>query len=82
MSSPSCPEPRAQAHGRAARVVRFREQVRQAPIYRHAWKRTWNGCNAPAWTHWNQYHNTFTVLRRDLCPDICRDIGDEQVAVG
>jgi hypothetical protein len=51
-------------------------------IYLHAWKRTWNGCNAPAWTHWNQYHNTFTVLRRDLCPDICRDIGDEQVAVG
>ena len=51
-------------------------------IYLHAWKRTSNGCNVPAWTHWNQYHNTFTVLRRDLCPDICRDIGDEQVAVG
>ena len=32
----------------------------------------------PAWTHWNQYHNTFTVLRRDLCPDICRDIHEEQ----
>jgi hypothetical protein len=38
-----------------------------------AWKRTTNGCNAPEWTHWNRYHNTFTILRRDLCPDICRD---------
>ena len=36
----------------------------------------------PAWTHWNQYHNTFTVLRRDLCPDICRDIHEEQMNVG
>ncbi len=39
-----------------------------------AWKRTTNGCQSPRWTHWNRYHNTFTVLRRDLCPDICRDI--------
>lgn len=39
-----------------------------------AWKRTTNGCQTPEWTHWNRYHNTFTVLRRDLCPDICRDV--------
>jgi hypothetical protein len=38
-----------------------------------AWKRTWNGCQVPEWTHWNRFHNTFTILRRDLCPDICRD---------
>jgi hypothetical protein len=42
-------------------------------IYLHGWKRTTNGCASPEWTHWNQYHNTFTVLRRDLCPDICVD---------
>jgi hypothetical protein len=45
-------------------------------IYLHGWKRTTNGCNSPEWTHWNQYHNTFTVLRRDLCPDICRDLAE------
>ena len=37
-------------------------------IYLHAWKRTWNGCNAPAWTHWNQYHNTFTVFGATCVP--------------
>ena len=52
-------------------------------IYLHAWKRTCERLQLdPAWTHWNQYHNTFTVLRRDLCPDICRDINEEQVNVG
>ena len=45
-------------------------------IYLHAWKRTYNGCNSPEWTHWNQYHNTFTVLRRDLCADICPPADD------
>ncbi len=47
-------------------------------IYLHGWKRTTNGCNTPEWTHWNQYHNTFTVLRRDLCPDLCRDINEHE----
>jgi hypothetical protein len=42
-------------------------------IYLHAWKRTSNGCQVPEWTHWNRYDNTFTVLRRSLCPDVCRD---------
>lgn len=51
-------------------------------IYLHAWKRSWNGCNSIPWTHYNQFHNTFTVLRRDKCPHICRDIDEEQVNVG
>jgi len=42
-------------------------------IYLHAWKRTSNGCQVPEWTHWNRYDNTFTVLRRNLCPDVCKD---------
>jgi len=36
-----------------------------------AWKRTSNGCNSPSLTHWNQFELTFTVLRPDLCPQVC-----------
>ncbi len=40
-----------------------------------AWKRTSNGCNSPSLTHWNQFELTFTVLRPDLCPDVCPQEG-------
>jgi hypothetical protein len=38
-----------------------------------AWKRTTNGCSDPSVTHWNQFEITFTVLRPELCPNICPD---------
>jgi hypothetical protein len=43
-----------------------------------AWKRTTNGCQNPKWNHWNRYDNTFTILRRELCPDLCRDRGEDE----
>lgn len=36
-----------------------------------AWKRTTNGCSSPTVTHANQFEISFTVLRPDLCPNIC-----------
>jgi len=36
-----------------------------------AWKRTTNGCSSPEVVHWNQFSYSFTVLRPELCPDVC-----------
>lgn len=36
-----------------------------------AWKRTTNGCSDPTVTHVNQFELTFTVLRPEMCPDLC-----------
>jgi hypothetical protein len=40
-----------------------------------AWKRTTNGCSDPSVTHWNQFELSFTVLRPDLCPEVCPEEG-------
>jgi hypothetical protein len=39
----------------------------------YAWKRTTNGCSAPSNVHHNQFEIAFTVLRQEICPDICED---------
>lgn len=36
-----------------------------------AWKRTTNGCTDPRWVHYNEFEIAFTVLRKELCPDVC-----------
>jgi hypothetical protein len=36
-----------------------------------AWKRTTDGCSWPPDTHNNEFELAFTVLRQDMCPDIC-----------
>ncbi|MRV72488.1 hypothetical protein GJ700_12290 [Duganella sp. FT92W] len=38
-----------------------------------AWKRTTDGCSDPRYVHHNTFEFAFTVLRPELCPDICRD---------
>ena len=46
----------------------------------HAWKRTTNGCSAPEWTHYNTFELAFTILRAELCPEICPDIQTKRLA--
>jgi hypothetical protein len=36
-----------------------------------AWKRTTNGCSDPQWVHANEFQIAFTILRPELCPDVC-----------
>jgi hypothetical protein len=43
-----------------------------------AWKRTTNGCSDPSLTHANQFELAFTVLRPELCPDICPETPRQQ----
>jgi hypothetical protein len=38
-----------------------------------AWKRTTNGCSAPSNVHHNRFEIAFTVLRQELCPDVCKE---------
>ncbi len=38
-----------------------------------AWKRTTNGCADPRFVHYNEFEVAFTVLRKELCPDVCAD---------
>ncbi len=38
-----------------------------------AWKRTTNGCTQPSLVHWNQFELSFTILRPELCPEVCPD---------
>jgi hypothetical protein len=40
-----------------------------------AWKRTTDGCTDPRWVHHNEFEFAFTVLRQELCPEICPEIG-------
>jgi hypothetical protein len=42
-----------------------------------AWKRTAN-CGAPSLTHHNEFEVAFTILRPELCPDICPEPGDDR----
>jgi hypothetical protein len=42
-------------------------------LHLRAWKRTTNGCTDPQWVHANEFEFAFTVLRPELCPDICPD---------
>jgi len=39
-----------------------------------AWKRSTNGCSDPISGHNNRYQVTFTVLRPELCVDLCKDV--------
>ena len=36
-----------------------------------AWTRTTHGCTDPQWVHANEFELSFTVLRPELCPDVC-----------
>lgn len=40
-----------------------------------AWKRTAN-CGAPSLTHFNEFEVAFTILRPELCPDVCPEPGE------
>lgn len=39
-----------------------------------AWKRTTDGCADPQWVHANEFEVAFTILRKELCPDICKEV--------
>lgn len=43
-------------------------------LHLRAWKRTTNGCTDPQYVHYNRFEMSFTVLRRELCPDVCGEI--------
>jgi hypothetical protein len=40
-----------------------------------AWKRTTNGCADPRLVHNNEFEIAFTILRQEICPEICPDQG-------
>jgi hypothetical protein len=42
-------------------------------LHLRAWKRTTTGCTDPQWVHANEFELSFTVLRPELCPDVCTD---------
>jgi len=42
-------------------------------LHLRAWKRTTNGCTDPQWVHANEFEFAFTVLRPELCPEVCPD---------
>jgi hypothetical protein len=42
-------------------------------LHLRAWKRTTDGCTDPQWVHANEFELSFTVLRPELCPDVCKD---------
>ncbi|KQV87892.1 hypothetical protein ASD15_27995 [Massilia sp. Root351] len=42
-----------------------------------AWKRTAN-CNDPSQVHRNEFEVAFTILRPELCPDVCPEPGETQ----
>ena len=42
-------------------------------LHLRAWKRTTTGCADPQWVHANEFELSFTVLRPELCPDVCTD---------
>ncbi len=48
-------------------------------LHLRAWKRTTNGCSDPQWVHANEFEIAFTILRPELCPDVCPD---KQKAIG
>jgi hypothetical protein len=47
-------------------------------LHLRAWKRTTNGCSDPQSVHANEFELSFTVLRPELCPDVCK--GQQQLA--
>ena len=66
--------PRARWHGGDFKVVLRGADFPECCAYLlrlWAWKRATNGCSDPSVTHHNQFELSFTVLRPDLCPNVC-----------